>query len=150
MTQSDKSQSAEDTDVQVLVIVERIEGKIDRMNDRVKLNSERIEALLDVVTGHKDGGRSGLVVRVHDLEQKQEQHHAALEEMKKNGDRMDVIEDKLDQVLRMQSEHPPFLWLLRFQTRKTVLWIVLIFAILTLIWASDVREAVLSLLLSTL
>lgn len=145
MPQSDKRQSAENTDVQILVVVERIEGKIDRLDDRVKLNSENIETLLDVVTGHKSGGRTGLVVRVHDLENQQDRLEGTLSEIRKVNVRLDTLEDQLSEVLKMQTDHPPLLYLLRFKTRKTIVWLVIIFALLSIIWASDIREAVLSL-----
>ena len=92
----------------VLVILERIEGqlrsfevsvegKLNRMDDRVKLTEERVSALLNVVTGASTGGREGLVVRVHSLETHQEKTNEALEELT-NG-RLDAIEEKLDAVL---------------------------------------------------
>lgn len=145
MPQSDKRQSAEDTDVQVLVIVERIEGKVDRVNDRVKLNSESIKTLLDVVTGAKDGGRSGLVVRVHDLESRQERLEETFDDVKEINGRMNTMEKALNQALKMQADHPPLLYMLRFNTRKTVTWIIIIFLILSLVWASDIRDALFSL-----
>ncbi len=145
MPQSDKRQSAEDTDVQVLVIVERIEGKIDRLDDRVKLNSERVEALLDVVTGAKSGGRTGLVVRVHDLENRQDRMEEALLEVKKVNGRLNTLEGQLSKVLQLQADHPPLLYLLRFRTRKTVIWFLIIFALLSIVWVSDIRHAIFNL-----
>ncbi len=131
---------------EVLVTLERIEGKMDRMNDHIKLTENRVEALLDVVTGSKSGAKHGLVVRVIDLEERiVRQERAILKNQEING-RIDSLEDKLDDVLRMQADHPPLLYLLRFQTRKTVLWIVLIFVILSLWYVSGFRQPILELL----
>lgn len=144
MPQSDKRQSAEDTDVQVLIIVERIEGKVDRVNDRVKLNSENVATLLDVVTGVKSGGSGGLVMRVRDLESRQDRIEEALREVKEINGRMDTMEKSLNQALQMQTDHPPLLYMLRFNTRRTMMWIIILFIILSLIWASDIRDSVFS------
>ena len=125
--------------VKVLLTVERIEGKIDRMGDRIKITEERVEALLDVVTGSKTGARSGLVVRVLDLEKRMAQMETAVTQI-------DSMDDKLGKVLRMQEEHPPLLYLLRFQTRKTVFWIILAFLMLSLWYVSGFRQPILEFL----
>lgn len=129
-----------------LVMLERIEGKIDRMSDRIKLTEERVEALLDVVTGNKMGAKHGLVVRVMSLEDRVDRQDIAITEAQKIDGRIEAIEDKLDDVLRMQMEHPPLLYLLRYQTKKTVFWIVVAFVILSLWYVSGFRQPILDFL----
>ncbi len=131
---------------EVLVTLERMEGKMDRINDRVKRNSDMAEALLDVVTGSKSGAKQGLVVRVIDLEDRILRQERAILKNQEINDRMDTMEDKLDDVLRMQTEHPPLLYLLRFKTRKTLMWIALVFVILSMIYIPEARQAILDFL----
>jgi hypothetical protein len=135
--------------VKLLVGQERIEGKIDRMSDRVTRNSQQLEALLDVVTGSKSGAHKGLVVRTHDLEKAQEiigKRVANLEAGEAARDaRLDAIDEKLDKVLQFQEDHPPFLYLLRFRTRGTIGWIVLILAILVVLWTTGALQELFSL-----
>lgn len=130
----------------VMLTVERIEGKLERMDDRLKLNEERIEALLRVVTGQNGDGRLGLIVRVHDLEQQMVSNSRRLEDLDGVKQNIDSIEKKVDRVLELNQQHPTILYLLRYDTRKTVAWILIIFAILSLLWVSELREALLSLL----
>lgn len=125
------------------VIVERIEGKIDRMNDRVKLTESKVEALLDVVTGQKSGAHKGLVVKVHDLEQRVDRIESALNNFKMIEKQVGSVERKLDDVLEMQREHPSLLYLLRFQTRRTLFWIVVLFLLLSIWWVSGWRQPIL-------
>lgn len=130
----------------VMLTVERIEGKLERMDDRLKLNEERIEALLRVVTGQNGDGRLGLIVRVHDLEQQMVSNSRRLEDLDGVKQNINSIEKKVDRVLELNQQHPTILYLLRYDTRKTVAWILIIFAILSLLWVSELREALLSLL----
>ena len=128
---------------EVLVSLQRIEGTMNRIDDRVKRNSDMAEALLDVVTGSKSGAKQGLVVRVIDLEDRIVRQERAILKNQEITGRMDTMEDKLDTVLRMQTDHPPLLYLLRFHTRKTVMWIVLIFVILSAFYVSSFRIPIL-------
>lgn len=134
----------------VLVTVERIEGKIDRMNDRMDRLSERmkeqekrIDAVLDIVTGSESGAERGLIVRVMTLEQKMLEQQRDIQETKAMNARLDSLGDQVMEVLRMQKEHPPLLYLLRFQPRKTIMWIVFIFVLLSIWYVSGIRQPIL-------
>lgn len=130
-------------EIKVLLTLERMESKIDRMGDRVRITEKRVESLHDVVTGSESGAETGLIIRVHDLEQRLLQQEQAFERITSIDGRIDSMEDKLDQVLRMQEEHPPLLYLLRFKTRKTIFWIVFAFLLLSVWYISSFRQPIL-------
>lgn len=125
------------------VTLTRLEGKLDRMSDKIDLTESRVEALLDVVTGSRSGAAHGLIVRVRDLEQQMIRIEVTLNEINGINDRMDVIESKLDSVLEMQVNHPSLIYMLRFQTRRTVMWLIIAFILLSLWWVSGWRQPIL-------
>lgn len=134
-------------DTEILVILERMEGKLDRMRDRVVTTEERSKALLNVVTGSESGAEFGLVMRVRDLENRLDKGGAAaLSDIADIKVRLDEMEIKLDEALRMQTDHPPLLYLLRFHTRRTIFWIIVVFVLLSLWYVSGFRGPILEFL----
>lgn len=125
------------------IIVERIDGKLDRIRDSQKVSDQRVEALLDVVTGSKTGAKTGLIVRVHDLEQKQGMTDKRINDILAMNIKMDRMEDLLKEAIRMQKAHPSLLYSLRFDTKKTVMWILFAFVLLSIWFVSDFRQPVL-------
>lgn len=130
----------------LLLAVGRIENKVDRMSDRIKITEERVESLLDVITGNKSGAGSGMVVRMYKLEDKVTKHDEEIEELQQIREQIDELGDKLDDVLDMQKEHPSLLYLLRFKTKQTIIWIVIAFIILSLWYVSGFRQPILEFL----
>lgn len=125
------------------LISERIDGKLDRLRDSQRLTDTRVEALLELITGSSTGGKSGLVVRVHDLEQKQIYTSKRLDEISRLVNQMNSMEMKLDKVITMQEEHPSLLYKIRFDTKKTIAWIVFVFMLLSIWYVSGIRQPIL-------
>lgn len=146
---SDEHRQPDGNLVRLLIGQERIEGKIDRMGDQVVANSQRLEALLDVVTGSKSGAHTGLVVRTHDLESAQRRTDERVNNLEKAQEardaRLEAMDGKLDKVIKFQEDHPPFLYLIRFRTSATVRTLLIVLAILVILWTTGALERVLGL-----
>jgi methyl coenzyme M reductase beta subunit len=111
---------------------------------------ERLEAKIDelhrVIIGNGDH-RSSIVSRQMTMER----------DIKDNTDKIAGMEErltKMEEAQRAQTklleelkkhllENPSLLWLLRYRTRKTVFWIVVVFIILSLWWISGWRQPIL-------
>lgn len=145
-TESNKAILALSKDVREnRIISERIDGKVDRIRDSQKVSDQRVEALLDVVTGSKTGAKSGLIVRVHDLEQKQAMTDKRIDDILDMNEKIDRMEDMLVKVIETTTKHPSLLYSLRFETKKTIMWILFAFVILSLWFVSDFRNPILEL-----
>jgi uncharacterized coiled-coil protein SlyX len=125
------------------IISERMEGKLDRIRDRMIATDKRVEALLDIVTGSKTGVKTGLIVRVHDLEKQQEQTNKRIDDILAMNKKIGSMEDKLDKVIEMQTDHPTLLYSLRFNTRKTLMWLLFALMIVSLWFVSGLRQPIL-------
>lgn len=66
-----------------------------------------------------------------------------IEAQTKNIDKLAVFTEKHENYMQT---HPSLLYLFRFRTKETVLVIVMLFILLTILWSSDAREGLLSLL----
>jgi methyl coenzyme M reductase beta subunit len=111
---------------------------------------ERLEAKIDelhrVIIGNADH-RSSIVSRQMTMER----------DIKDNSDKIAGMEErltKMEEAQRAQTKlleelkkhllgNPSLLWLLRYRTRKTVFWIVVVFIILSLWWISGWRQPIL-------
>lgn len=128
------------------IIIERIDGKLDRIRDSQKVSDQRVEIIVDVVTGNKTGPKSGLIVRVHDLEKQQATTNKRIDDILAMDKKIDNVENMLEEVIEMQTKHPSLLYSLRFETKKTVMWILFVFVILSIWFVSDLRQPILELL----
>jgi len=125
------------------LLTERIDGKIDRIRDSQKISDKRVEALLDVVTGSESGAKTGLIVRVHDLEQKQAMTDKRIDDILAMGDRIENMEKMLTATIKMQTDHPSILYSLRFETKKTIAWLFFALLIVSIWFVSGLRQPVL-------
>ena len=125
------------------LVTERIDGKIDRIRDSQKISDQRVEALLDVVTGSSSGAKTGLIVRVHDLEQKQAMTDKRIDDILAMGDRIENMETMLSDVIKMQTDHPSLLYSIRYETRKTIIWLFFALMIVSIWFVSGLRQPVL-------
>ena len=129
--------------VESRIIAERMEGKLDRIRDSQKITDEKVEAILDVVTGHISGAKTGLVIRVHDLEQKQAETEKRIEDNLRMNGKITNMEKNLNEVLEMQRKHPSLLYSLRFETRKTIMWIIFFLMLVSIWFVSGLRQPIL-------
>ncbi len=125
------------------IIVERIDGKLDRIRDSQKVSDQRVEDLVDVVTGGKTGAKTGLIVRVHDLERKQDMTDKRISDIHAMNDKMDRMEDMLKEAIRIQKDHPSLLYSLRFETKKTLMWLLFALMLISIWFVSGLRQPVL-------
>lgn len=149
MVESNPESGPDGNLIKLLVGQERIEGKIDRMSDRIENNTVRLNALLDVVTGSHSGADKGLVVRTRDLESAQVRTDKRVGDLENSQVAtrvcLDEINEKLDSALKFQEEHPPFLYLIRFRTGSTARWIIIILAALVILWTTGALSQLFSL-----
>lgn len=67
-----------------------------------------------------------------------------LDAMEKNIEgRFKSIEDRVDDLEDYKKEHPSLLWLARYRTKQTAIWILIIFIILSIWWVSGFRQPIL-------
>lgn len=125
------------------VISERMDGKLDRIRDRLIATDNRVEALLDIVTGSKTGVKSGLIVRVHDLELKQGITDKRINDILAMNQKINKMDTKLDKVIKMQTDHPSLLYSIRFETRKTIIWLFFVLMIISVWFVSGLRQPIL-------
>ena len=125
------------------IISERMEGKLDRIRDRMIATDNRVEALLDIVTGSKTGVKTGLIVRVHDLERQQVLIDKRIDDVLAMNAQIASMEDKLDKVIEMQANHPSLLYSIRFETRKTIMWLFFALLIVSIWFVSGLRQPIL-------
>ena len=125
------------------LITERIDGKIDRIRDGQKAEAIKVSALLNVVTGSESGAKTGLIVRVHDLEQKQARTDKRIDDILAMGGKIDNMESMLTDSVNMQKKHPSLLYLLRFETKKTIAWIFFAIMIISIWFVSGLRQPIL-------
>ena len=125
------------------IISERMEGKLDRIRDRMIATDNRVEALLDIVTGSKTGVKTGLIVRVHDLERQQVLIDKRIDDVLAMNAQIASMEDKLDKVIEMQANHPSLLYSIRFETRKTIMWLFFALLVVSIWFVSGLRQPIL-------
>ena len=125
------------------LLTERIDGKIDRIRDSQKSEAIKVNALLDVVTGSESGAKTGLIVRVHDLEQKQAMTDKRIDDILAMGDKIENMETMLTAAIKMQQDHPSLLYSLRFETRKTIMWLFFALLIVSIWFVSGLRQPIL-------
>lgn len=125
------------------LVTERIDGKIDRIRDNQKISDQRVEALLDVVTGSASGAKTGLIVRVHDLEQKQAMTDRRIDDILAMGDKIENMETMLTATIKMQTDHPSLLYSLRFETKKTIAWLFFALLVVSIWFVSGLRQPIL-------
>jgi hypothetical protein len=125
------------------LLTERIDGKIDRIRDGQKTEAIKVNALLNVVTGSESGAKTGLIVRVHDLEQNQVRTDKRIDDILSMGGKIDNMESMLTDSINMQKKHPSLLYLLRFETKKTIAWIFFAIMIVSIWFVSGIRQPVL-------
>jgi len=125
------------------LLSERIDGKIDRIRDSQKIQETRVDALLDVVTGAQSGAKTGLIVRVHDLEQKQAVTDKRIDDILAMSSKIESMEEMLTAAIKMQQDHPSLLYSLRFETRKTIMWLFFALLIVSIWFVSGLRQPVL-------
>lgn len=139
----------DDRILQLLLGQERIEGKINRMGDRLQRIEDGHKVLLDVVTGSQSGAHNGLVVRTRDLESAQQRTDARIVALEKRGDEthdcLEEINEKLDKAIQFQDEHPPFLYLIRYKTGPTIKTLLIVFFIFVILWTTGALSEIASL-----
>lgn len=88
--------------------------------------------------------------RFKDLEIRQSDHHqatqkAVLDLAQQVKDILD-LERRVDALETQMQTNPSLIWLIRFRTRETMFWILVLFFVLSMLFISDFRHPIMQLL----
>lgn len=115
--------------------------EIKRQHGAGSLSQEQATEFIVVALIEQAINNEEVVNRLSGIELAQNKRVDELE--KKIEERFDELSKKIDDAAKMQSEHPSLLYLLRYDTKRTVATILFIFLVLSTWFVSGVRQPIL-------
>lgn len=115
--------------------------EIKRQHEAGSLSQEQATEFIVVALIEQAINNEEVVNRLSEIELAQNKRVDELE--KKIEERFDELSKKIDDAAKMQSEHPSLLYLLRYDTKRTVATILFIFLVLSTWFVSGVRQPIL-------